>query len=240
MRLLIVALFIFIISFQGLSKEVPDYSAPIVDEANVLDDQEESVINGALKNLNYESGIQFQVYAFSNLDDETIESYSIKVADKWKIGNAKTDKGALLLIALNDRKMRIEVGQGLEGDLTDAKSKQIIREISKFFKEKRFGEGIITGLALMAQVSGAELKLDKAYKPRHHKKPSSPQFIFFIILGFIFFVQVVFGRSRRSGFHHGSYHDGFGGGGFSGGGGNSGGWSGGGGGFSGGGASGDW
>jgi len=238
MKFLFVLLTLFLFQWEGISKEVPSYNAPVLDQANIIGEKEESIINQALYELNQNQKIQFQVYTFLDLDDETIESYSIKVADQWKIGNQSTDKGALLLIALNNKKIRIEVGQGLEGDLTDIKSKQIVREISKFFKGQNYSEGIVTGLALMAQVSKAELKLSSNVRPRHHRKTVSPIFIL-LLVGIFIFIQMF--APRRRGFHgHGSYDGGpfIGGGGFSGG--SGGGWSGGGGGFSGGGASGDW
>ncbi len=78
---------------------------------------------------------------------EPIETYSIRVAEAWKIGRKGQDNGALLVVAKNDRKLRIEVGYGLEGSLTDATSRRIIAEtIAPLFRENKFAQGIDAGV----------------------------------------------------------------------------------------------
>ena len=93
------------------------------------------------------------------LEDETIESYSIKVVDEWKLGSKDKDNGVLLLVATLDRKVRIEVGRGLEGDLPDALAGRIIRAgIIPFFKQGQTGAGVLVGLSLIAESVGGELE----------------------------------------------------------------------------------
>lgn len=227
--------------FSARALEVPVLSGPVVDEAQFLSRGASSAIAAALHDLNQREGIQFQVLIIDKLVDETIETYSIKVVDEWKLGKKGEDKAALFLISLQDRKMRIEVGRGLEGEITDLTSRRIIEEVKPFFKKEDFDNGVALGLALMARAAGSELNFDKkAVRPRHERKPSS---MFIIIVLFIFIsIMQIFTRRGRRGMIHGGFGgwSGGGGGGFGGGFGGGGSWGGGGGGFSGGGSSGSW
>lgn len=236
-----------ILSFSSLAMDVPVLSGPVVDEVGLLSHNANGTIANALMDLNRRSGIQFQVLIIDKLVDETIEGYSIKVVDEWKLGKKGDDRAALFLISVNDRKMRIEVGRGLEGDLTDLTSRRIIEEVKPHFKQQDYDNGVALGLALMGRAVGAELKFDNAagrIKPRHERRPSS-MLILFILFGFIGFMQLFFPKRRHGytssgGFGGWSGGGGFGGGGFGGGSGGGGSWGGGGGGFSGGGSSGNW
>ena len=220
--------------------EVPALTGPVVDEAQFLSRKASAAISNALINLNQKEGVQFQVLIIDKLDDETLEGYSIKVVDEWKLGKKGDDRAALFLIALDDRKMRIEVGRGLEGNLTDLTTNRILDEVKPYFKNNDFDNGVALGLALMAQADGKKLDFQGQVKPRHQRKGGSASLVLFAIFGLIFFLQMFFPNShgRRGGM------GGFGGGGFGGGGGGFGGggssWGGGGGGFSGGGSSGSW
>lgn len=84
--------------------------------------------------------------------NSSIEEYSMQVARSWKLGDAKRDDGALLIVAIKDRKMRIEVGQGLEGSLTDLKSKRILDLLPKFFRSQKYEEGINAAVDEMIKV----------------------------------------------------------------------------------------
>jgi len=230
-----------ILSFSSVAMDVPALSGPVVDQVGLLSPGAQGAIANALMDLNQREGIQFQVLIVDKLVDETIEGYSIKVVDEWKLGKKGDDRAALFLISVNDRKMRIEVGRGLEGDLTDLTSRRIIEEVKPHFKDQDYDNGVALGLALMGRAVGAELKFDNAagrVKPRHERRPSS-MLILFILFGFIGFMQFFFPK-RRSGYTHGGGFGGWGGGGFGGGSGGGGSWGGGGGGFSGGGSSGNW
>lgn len=100
---------------------------------------------------------QIAIYIISSLQNEPIEQLSLRVAhDEWKLGQAKTDNGVLLLIAVDDRQMRIEVGHGLEGALTDARCSQIIRnEIAPNFRSEHYDEGVTAAAsAIIASIAG--------------------------------------------------------------------------------------
>lgn len=237
-------LFLALSSVNLFALDVPALTAPVVDQARFLSESASRTISNALYNLEQKEGIQFQVLIVSKLEDETIEGYSIKVVDLWKIGKKGDDRAALFLISADDRKLRIEVGRGLEGELTDLKTRRIINEVRTLFKKGDNDNGVALGLSLMARTVGKELNFEGgAVKPRHARKTVSSSFLILVLFGLIIFLQYVFpnggGRGGRGGFGGGGFGGGFGGGGFGGGGGG-GGWSGGGGGFSGGGSSGDW
>lgn len=232
---ILIAIFCMLASFMAFAKEVPALTSPVVDEATLLTSNGKMAIESALMDLQKRTSIQFQVLIVNSLEDESLEGYSIKVVDQWKLGKKGEDKAALFLIAMTEKKLRIEVGRGLEGDLTDLVSRRIIEEVKPHFKASQYDQGIALGVSLMAAKLGEKLNFNGQLKPRHKKKMSGsmlPFAIFVIIIIFQFF----FPNSRRSRFGGGFG----GGGGWSGGGGGGGGWSGGGGGFSGGGSSGSW
>lgn len=216
--------------------DVPTLTGPVVDQSRFLSEEANTAISSGLYNLEKETGIQFQVLIIPKLKDESIEGYSIKVVDEWKLGKKGDDRAALFLIVSDDHKMRIEVGRGLEGSITDLKSKRILNEVRALFKKGDNDNGVALGLALMAKTAGTEINFDnRIVRPRHARQTSS-SFIIFVLIALIIFLQYVFptGRGPRGPFRGGGGFGGFGGGG------GGGGWSGGGGGFSGGGASSDW
>lgn len=221
----------------------PDLTGPVIDEPGLLSDRAFKIISQTLYNYNQQYDVQFQVAYLDSINGVSIEEASIAMADKWKLGRKGADNAAILIIALKERKMRIEVGRGLEGDLTDLKSKRIIEAIRPYFKNQKYDEGTALALQLMGETIHKEIKFQDGNFARNLNRnkaihlPFPVIIIIFILAIFIFSIL----PSRRGYYRGGNYHDDHwgSGGGFSGGGGSGGGWSGGGGGFSGGGASGD-
>ena len=111
----------------------------MVDQTGTLSAGDIASLTQTLKDLETRKGSQVAVLIVPTTDGEAIEQYSLRVAEAWKIGRKKIDDGALLVIAKNDRRLRIEVGYGLEGALTDVTTKRIIDEdITPKFKSRRF------------------------------------------------------------------------------------------------------
>jgi uncharacterized protein len=200
---------------------------------------------------------QIVVAIFRSLEGESLEDYSIRLAQAWRIGRKGLDNGVIFLVFLNDRKMRIEVGYGLEGDLTDAISSSILRDVvAPRFREGRIADGIGAGLdAIERAIAGTYVRPPSARgdeRPGNDIGIGGPELI---ALGFVLFLifAVVQNRMRnqvmrRRGWTGGPTGwggpfiggGGFGGGGFGGGSSGGGGFSGGGGSFGGGGSSGSW
>ena len=136
---------------------VPPLTGRVVDQTGTLSSGDMAALTQALKDLETRKGSQIAVLIVPTTEPETIEQYSIRVADAWKIGRKKIDDGALMVIAKNDRHLRIEVGYGLEGALTDVTTKRIIDEvITPKFKAGDFAGGISAGVDRIIRVIDGE------------------------------------------------------------------------------------
>jgi uncharacterized protein len=137
--------------------EVPELKGRVVDLTNTLNASYIETLNQRIHSFEQRKGSQIAILIVPTTQPETIEQYSIRAAETWKIGRKKIDDGALLVIAKNDHKLRIEVGYGLEGALTDITSRRIIDEvIAPRFKEGDFAGGISEGLTRMIGVIDGE------------------------------------------------------------------------------------
>jgi uncharacterized protein len=226
----------------------------IHDEANVLSPDFIDRLEYYLKTGEDSTSNQVGVLIIPSLDGYPEEDYTLKVAEAWKLGQKGKDNGVLLFVAVNDKKVRIEVGYGLEGVLTDALCSQIIRnELAPYFRQGNYELGIAAAVQAITKAIRGEYKADlKSSRGRKNEKGSLLPFL--IVAGVIFLISIMRGGGRRGGGRSGGgwssrggwippvgggfFGGGFGGGG--GGGGGFGGFSGGGGGFGGGGSSGSW
>ncbi|MBQ6781017.1 MAG: TPM domain-containing protein [Treponema sp.] len=142
---------------------IPELTAPVMDTANIIDNATKSDLNAYLMAVSEQTGVQVAVFTISSLDGESIEEFSMKTAEKWQLGQAKEDNGVLLTVAVEDHKLRIEVGYGLEGLLTDTKCGIIIRNaITPQFQDGDFTQGIVNGVLQIVSVAtdGAEIATD--------------------------------------------------------------------------------
>jgi uncharacterized protein len=136
---------------------VPQLSGRVVDQTGTLSAGDLSALTQQLKDLETRKGSQVAVLIVPTTAPETIEQFSIRVAEAWKIGRKKTDDGALLVVAKNDHKLRIEVGYGLEGALTDVAARRIIDEIIvPRFKTSDFAGGISAGVDRIIRIIDGE------------------------------------------------------------------------------------
>jgi uncharacterized protein len=138
---------------------VPPLTGRVVDLTGTLSSGDIATLTQTLKDLETRKGSQVAVLIVPTTQPESIEQYSIRVTDAWKIGRRKIDDGALLVIAKNDHKLRIEVGYGLEGSLTDVTARRIIDEvITPKFRSGDFAGGISDGVArIIAVIDGEAL-----------------------------------------------------------------------------------
>ena len=136
---------------------VPQLTGRVVDQTGTLSSGDIAQLTQTLADLERRKGSQIAVLIVPTTDGEAIEQFSLRVAEAWKIGRKKVDDGALLVIAKNDRRLRIEVGYGLEGALTDVTTKRIIDEIiTPKFKSGDFAGGISDNVGRMIGVINGE------------------------------------------------------------------------------------
>ncbi|MEQ9120241.1 YgcG family protein [Fulvivirga sp.] len=183
---LLFLLFISANLFSQDVQEIPKLWERVTDLTNTLSTSEKSRIESELANLEQTKGSQIAVLIVPTTEPEPIEDYAIRVAEEWKIGREGVDDGVILLIAKNDRKLRIEVGYGLEGAVTDAKSRQIIEEyITPAFKQGDFGGGISDGVLAIAQLIAGEELPEPTYNDNSSGDGIDGWFIFVFIAAMI-------------------------------------------------------
>ena len=136
---------------------VPPLVGRVVDQTGTLSGGDIDALQKTIRGFEASKGSQIAVLIVPTTSPETIEQYSIRVAETWKIGRKKFDDGVLLVVAKDDRKLRIEVGYGLEGALTDVASKRIIDEvITPNFRRGDFAGGIAQGVSSMMRIIDGE------------------------------------------------------------------------------------
>ncbi|MDH2351267.1 YgcG family protein [Bradyrhizobium sp. SSUT112] len=136
---------------------IPQLTGRVVDQTGTLSSGDVAALSQKLQDFETRKGSQVAVLIVPTTDPETIEQFSIRVAEAWKLGRKKIDDGAILVVAKNDRHLRIEVGYGLEGALTDVTSRRIIDEgITPKFRTGDFAGGITAGVDRMIRVIDGE------------------------------------------------------------------------------------
>ncbi|HEY6456853.1 MAG TPA: YgcG family protein [Steroidobacteraceae bacterium] len=144
-------------SWAGAQVAVPALTGHVVDQTGVLSAQQRATLEQTLRAFEARKGSQIAVLIVPSTAPEAIEQYGIRVAEQWQLGRRKIDDGAILLVARDDHTLRIEVGYGLEGALTDATSKRIISEIIvPHFRQGDFYGGVSAGLDQMMRVVDGE------------------------------------------------------------------------------------
>jgi len=223
-------------------QDAPRLHGPVLDQAGVLTPAQVSEAEQLSLALQKSDSTQVALLTVRTTGGKDIGDYALEVARLNRIGQSGNNNGALIVIAVDDRRVRIEVGTGLEGRLTDALSSRIIRdEMVPHFRSGNFGDGALAGMRSVAGVVKGEYKA----KPSSQKKKALPLSVIVLL---IFMLLLFFSKGGRgSGGGWGWFWGGYllggmtgGGGGGSWGGGGGSGWSGGGGSFGGGGASGSW
>ncbi len=185
---------------------VPQLRARVTDLTSTLSADERAALEQKLAAIEARKGSQVAVLLVPTTQPETVEQYAIRVFDQWKLGRKGVDDGVLLLVAKNDRKLRIEVGRGLEGAIPDAFAKRIIEEeITPQFKQGNFAGGIEAGVARITKLIDGEPMPMPATKRSAASSSSQPDYWNWMFYGFIAVVLIggvlrsVFGRFLASG-----------------------------------------
>ena len=140
--------------FPAFGANVPALKGRVNDYAKIIRDSDEREIEEYLAGVEQSTGIQIAVLTMPSIDGEDIASFGIKVADKWQLGDKEKDNGALLIVAYAEHDLRIEVGDGLEGSLTDVKCGLILRNvIIPEFKNGNYSAGIKKGVMNMGAIA---------------------------------------------------------------------------------------
>lgn len=168
-------LFLFITFVaQGADIQIPVLNSPVMDEASLLSESDREDLNQLAYEIYTHKGPQITILTVNDLQGNAIEEFSIRVAEKWKLGTKEKGNGLLILIAKAERQMRIEVGEGLEGDITDYESNQYINLVLKpYFKQGNYHAGLRLVLQDLAQKFGIQLNQSKSFirrAPRNQVK----------------------------------------------------------------------
>lgn len=185
-------LLILLLGFFNLQAqiEIPQLTSPVVDQADFLTDQQEQDLRHKIQAIYQSSTWQPQILTIETLEGESIEQFSIRVADEWKLGSKNKDNGLIFIISKLERKTRIEVGSGLEANVTDYQAHKIIQEVMiPAFKKQDFAGGFHNALDYVDSLLGAPVKSGNKKIVRLKQKPEFAglfSFVFFILVSFLF------------------------------------------------------
>ena len=188
-----------------LQRDLPSLNEPVIDQANLLSPTEKQQLSQRILKLYNEGKGQIGVVIVPTTGQEDIFSYSMRVAEAWQLGSAKRDNGLLMTIAINDRRIQILTGYGLEGVLPDIVAGRIINDkITPYFKQGQYAQGIDSGLAEIERIlnldpeiaaqAADELKErhEQAYKAQQASQATFGTVIFIIIAGVV--ASMIFGK----------------------------------------------
>jgi uncharacterized protein len=180
---LFVALLLASLLIRAEDKSIPPLSGRVVDETATLSAEQKRALEAKLQAFEQRKGTQVALLITGTTFPEPIESYSIRVADAWKIGRKGVDDGLLVVVAKSDRAMRLEVGYGLEGAIPDATARRLIDEVFvPYFREGNYYEGLSAGIDRLIKVIDGE-PLPEPQAPRGGRDTGSMEsyFVLFIV-----------------------------------------------------------
>jgi uncharacterized protein len=183
--------------------EPPEHNGHWVrDEAGVLSPQTVQYLEQYLKQDRDSTSNQIAVYIIKSLQGEDIDDYTFRVFQKWKLGDEKKINGVLYLIAIDDRKFRIEVGDGLEGVLTDLQASRINRDrVAPYFRQGDFDNGVIAGVNAIRETIKGEYVNDNPKPQQGKRRRGNSLYTILLVLGLIIFLS----RRRGGGGGGGGY-----------------------------------
>jgi uncharacterized protein len=183
-------------ALPGLALEVPPLKGRVNDYAAMLAPATVDQLDRSLAAFEQEQSTQIVVLTVASLAGDSLEDFSLRVAESWKIGRKGLDNGALLLIARDDRKIRIEVGYGLEGRLTDLAAGRIIRDvITPQFRNGSFDQGVINGVTVMMAAVKGEFSAEQIAAHRGDNQVDFESLLVPFLVG-LFFISRIVGRNR--------------------------------------------
>lgn len=177
--------------------ETPNYQNWVTDLANLYSTEFEKKLNNKIEEFEIETGAEIAVLTISKLPEASIEEYAVEVFEKWGIGKKGEDNGILLVIAKEDREMKIEVGYGLEGKITDGMAGRIIRdELTPQFKLENYEQGTLVAVEkIMGYIKGDMVENNN--KPVPPKDLGKNIIVFMLGFTFLTYIASYLGRSRE-------------------------------------------
>ena len=188
-----------------IQRDLPSLNEPVIDQANLLSPAEKQQLSQRILKLYNEGKGQIGVVIVPTTGQEDIFDYSMRVAEAWQLGSAKRDNGLLMTIAINDRRIQILTGYGLEGVLPDIVAGRIIHDkITPFFKQGQYAQGIDSGLTEIERILNLDPEIaaqaaneikerqEQAYQAQKASQATFGSIIFIIIAGVI--GSMIFGK----------------------------------------------
>ena len=210
-------IFVLLLSSIAAALDVPALRGRVNDYAGAMQANQAQSLESQLNQLERDTGHQVAVLTVPTLDGEDIEGFSIRVAENWKIGKKGFDDGVILVVAIKDRKLRLEVGYGVEGVLPDAIAKRITADyIVPHFRQQDYSGGIVAGIAAVDKILRKE-PLPEAARKKTQSRGSNLNFPVMTAITFAILCLMAFGatanRQRNnmwgtSGRRGGPYQDG--------------------------------
>jgi len=192
--LFLLIFFLLCLPFAADGLDVPSLQGYVNDYAGMISPSVRSKMEGELRAFEQSDSTQIVILTVPSLEGENIEEFSIKVAEAWKIGQQQRDNGILLIVSKQERKIRIEVGRGLEGKLTDLMAGRVIDQVIKpRFKQGDFDGGFITGTSVLVDATRGEFKAEQG--PVQRRQKGFPPFLTFLLF-FGIFVLILGSFSR--------------------------------------------
>ncbi|RXK81476.1 TPM domain-containing protein [Filimonas effusa] len=197
-RLLYILAGIFFMVAQVKAQELlakPNPPRLVVDKAGVLSPEQRQILEDKLVALDDSTSNQICIVTIPTLDGGSIDDYAVNLFRSWGIGNKKTNNGVLVLVAVNDRKIRIEVGYGLEGAIPDVIAKSIINnDLGPAFKQGNYYRGFVQASESLSKAAAGEYK-----EPRHRKSAKGGSSLGSFIAIFIIIIVIISISSRGGG-----------------------------------------
>jgi len=191
------AILVLAMASGAFALDVPPYKGRVNDLANMMNSSTEQALEAQLAELEKTDSTQVAILTIPSLEGDSMEDFSIRVADAWKVGQKNSDNGVILLVSKADRKSRIEVGYGLEGVLTDVLAGQILDNvIAPRFKQGNFDAGFKDGVIAITSAVRGEFAASKS--PKRKSKINIFSIIVVPMILIIMFTEK-FGRARRQG-----------------------------------------
>jgi uncharacterized protein len=181
---LILSFFLYVLPSLVQAVEVPGLQGYINDYASMISPAAKTKLESELKTFEQSDSTQLVILTIPSLEGETIEEFGIKVGEAWKIGQKNKDNGIIVVVAKQEHKIRIEVGRGLEGRLTDLLAGRIVNlVITPRFKRGDFDGGFQAGASALIDATRGEFKADEGHPAT--KNRGAPSFLTFLIVGFV-------------------------------------------------------